>query len=82
LAPNPPPQPTGERIGSTENDIGMTRALSSERTKEISMFLALFVIFLVFWLLGFLAFHVAGGFIHLLLIVAVIFLVVHFFRRA
>jgi predicted nucleic acid-binding Zn ribbon protein len=82
LAPNPPPQPTGERIGSTENDIGMNRALSSERTKEISMFLALFVIFLVFWLLGFLAFHVAGGFIHLLLIVAVIFLVVHFFRRA
>ena len=46
------------------------------------MFLALFVIFLVFWLLGFLAFHVAGGLIHLLLIVAVIFLVVHFFRRA
>jgi len=27
------------------------------------MFLALFVIFLVFWLLGFLAFHIAGGFI-------------------
>ena len=46
------------------------------------MFLALFVIFLVCWLLGFLAFHIAGGFIHLLLIVAVIFLVVHFFRRA
>ena len=46
------------------------------------MFLALFVIFLVFWLLGFLAFHIAGSFIHLLLIVAVIFLVVHFFRRA
>jgi hypothetical protein len=83
LAPNPPPQPTGKRIGSTENDIGMIRALTSPaRTKEISMFLALFVIFLVFWLLGFLAFHIAGGFIHLLLIVAVIFLVVHFFRRA
>jgi len=27
------------------------------------MFLALFAIFLVFWLLGFLAFHVAGGLI-------------------
>ena len=46
------------------------------------MFLTLFVIFLVFWLLGFFAFHVAGGLIHLLLIIAVIFLVVHFFRRA
>jgi hypothetical protein len=44
------------------------------------MFLALFVILLVLWLLGFLAFHVAGGLIHLLLIVAVIFLVVHLFR--
>jgi hypothetical protein len=30
--------------------------------------------------LGFLAFHVAGGLIHLLLIVAVISLIVHFVR--
>jgi hypothetical protein len=42
------------------------------------MFLALFVILLVMWLLGFFAFHVAGGLIHLLLIVAVISLVIHF----
>jgi len=48
------------------------------------MFLALFVILLVMWLLGVLAFHVAGGLIHLLLIVAVISLAVHFIsgRRA
>jgi hypothetical protein len=44
------------------------------------MFLALFVILLVMRLLGFFAFHVAGGLIHLLLIIAVISLVVHFFR--
>ena len=44
------------------------------------MFLALFVILLVMWLLGLFAFHVAGGLIHLLLIIAVISLVVHFFR--
>ena len=44
------------------------------------MFLALFVILLVLWLLGFLAFHIAGGLIHLLLVVAVISLVVHLFR--
>ncbi|MGA2721397.1 MAG: lmo0937 family membrane protein [Bryobacteraceae bacterium] len=55
---------------------------SLDRTREISMFLTLFVILLVMWLLGFLAFHVAGGLIHLLLIVAVISLVVHFLRRA
>ena len=46
------------------------------------MFLALFVILLVLWLLGFLAFHIAGGLIHLLLVVAVISLVVHFLRRS
>ena len=44
------------------------------------MFLGLFAILLVMWLLGFLAFHVAGGLIHLLLIIAVISLVVHFVR--
>ena len=48
------------------------------------MLWALFVILLVLWLLGFLAFHVAGGFIHLLLIIAVIVLVVQLIsgRRA
>jgi len=50
------------------------------RKKEISMFLTLFVILLVMWMLGFFAFHVAGGLIHLLLIIAVISLVAHFFR--
>lgn len=44
------------------------------------MFLALFVILLVMWLLGLFALHVAGGLIHLLLIIAVISLVAHFFR--
>ena len=44
------------------------------------MFLGLFFILLVIWLLAFLAFHVAGGFIHLLLILAVISIIVHFFR--
>lgn len=41
------------------------------------MFLVLFFILLVLWLLGFAAFHVAGGLIHLLLLIAVISLVVH-----
>jgi hypothetical protein len=44
------------------------------------MFLTLFVILLVVWLLGSFAFHVAGGLIHLLLIIAVISLVLHFFK--
>ncbi len=44
------------------------------------MFLALFFVLLVLWLMGFFAFHVAGGLIHLLLIVALIALIVHLFR--
>ncbi len=44
------------------------------------MFLALFAVLVVLWLMGFLAFHVAGGLIHLLLIFAVISLVLHFVR--
>ena len=44
------------------------------------MFLILFIVLLLAWVLGFLAFHVAGGLIHLLLIVAIISLIVHFMR--
>jgi hypothetical protein len=38
------------------------------------------IILLVMWLLGLTAFHVTAGFIHLLLIFAVISIVVHFIR--
>jgi hypothetical protein len=41
------------------------------------MFLVLFIVLLLAWLMGFVAFHVAGGLIHLLLIVAFISLIVH-----
>lgn len=41
------------------------------------MFLILFFVLLVMWLLGFAAFHVAGGLIHLVLIIAFISLVAH-----
>ena len=44
------------------------------------MFMTLFAVLLVVWLLGFFAFHDTGGLIHLLLIIAVISLVMHFFR--
>ena len=44
------------------------------------MLLILFAVLVVVWLLGFIAFHVAGGLIHLLLIFAVISLVLHFVR--
>ena len=44
------------------------------------IFLVLFVVLLLGWLLAWAAFHIAGGGIHLLLILAVILLIVHFFR--
>lgn len=44
------------------------------------MFLMLAVVLAVLWGLGWFAFHAAGGLIHLLLIVAVISVVVHFVR--
>ena len=44
------------------------------------MFLMLFFILLVAWLLGFTAFHVAGGLIHLLLVIAVVSLIVLLIR--
>jgi Family of unknown function (DUF5670) len=39
------------------------------------MLWGLFVLLVVLWLLGFVAFHVAGGLIHLLLVIAVIVLI-------
>jgi len=48
------------------------------------MLWTLAVILLVLWALGFLAFHVAGGLIHILLIVAIIVGLIQLFsgRRA
>jgi hypothetical protein len=44
------------------------------------MFLGLFIVLFICWLLGFVVFHVASGLIHLLLIVGVISLILHFVR--
>jgi hypothetical protein len=44
--------------------------------KEARMLWTIFVILLILWLLGFFAFHVAGGLIHILLVLAVIVLIV------
>jgi hypothetical protein len=44
------------------------------------MFVALAVILFLAWALGFAVFHVAGGLIHLLIVLAVISVIVHFVR--
>ena len=45
------------------------------------LFLILFLIFLAGWLIAWAAFHIAGGGVHLLLVLAVIWLVIHLFHR-
>ena len=44
------------------------------------MLAGLAALLVILWLLGFLAFHVASGLIHILLVVAVIVLILHFVR--
>ena len=46
----------------------------------VSLFLISAIVLFVAWVLGWLVFHVAGGLIHVLLVVAVITLIVHFVR--
>lgn len=44
------------------------------------MFAILAIIFVVLWLGGFLAFHITSAAIHLLLLIAVVLIVLHFVR--
>jgi uncharacterized protein DUF5670 len=48
----------------------------------VSIFTVLFIVLLLAWILGWGVFHVASGLIHILLIVAVISLILHFVRGA
>jgi len=45
-------------------------------SEEINMLWTIFVVLLILWLLGF-SLHVAGGLIHLLLVVALVVLVIN-----
>jgi hypothetical protein len=49
---------------------------------HVSIFTIFFMVLLVGWLLGVGVFHVAGGLIHILLVLAAISLVLHFVRGA
>lgn len=42
------------------------------------MWVGIAVILIILWLLGWLVFHIAGGLIHILLIIAIIAIIVHF----
>jgi len=60
-------------------DFTATRAVrngTSPRSEEANMLWTIFVVLLVLWLLGF-SLHVAGGLIHLLLVIALVVLVIN-----
>jgi hypothetical protein len=44
------------------------------------MFITIAVILFILWILGFGVFHVAGGLIHILIVLAIIAAIVHFVR--
>jgi uncharacterized protein DUF5670 len=52
----------------------------NSQLEERVMFMTVAVILLLAWALGFAVFHVGGGLIHLLIIVALISVIVHFAR--
>ena len=45
------------------------------------MFAFIGAVLLIMWLLGFFAFHVTVGFVHILLVLALVSLVYHFFSN-
>jgi hypothetical protein len=44
------------------------------------MLLAIAAVLLVLWLLGFFVVHIAGAFIHILIVIAVVVVILHFVR--
>jgi hypothetical protein len=52
------------------------RMVLDPANKETNMLWTIFVVLLILWLLGF-SLHVAGGLIHLLLVVALVILVIN-----
>jgi hypothetical protein len=64
------PHRQNERVGVVRNifqarTVCLNKASVDNREKGL-MFLILFIVLLVIWLLGWAAFHIAGGLIHLL----------------
>lgn len=46
----------------------------------MSIFMIAFLVLIIAWICGWIVFHVASGFIHILLILAVVSLILHFVR--
>jgi uncharacterized protein DUF5670 len=56
--------------------------MQRQMVRRFTMLLAIAIILALAWLFGFVVFHVASGAIHVLLVLAVIGLIIHFVRMA
>jgi uncharacterized membrane protein YtjA (UPF0391 family) len=54
--------------------------VSTNRTEEATVLLWIAIILFVLWLLGFIALPTLGGWVHILIVLAVIALIVHLVR--
>ena len=72
--------PAGKRAMCPSSS-GMKDAVRSVEEKVL-MLLVMGVVLLICWALGFFAFHVASGLIHLLVVLGVISIIVHLFRES
>jgi uncharacterized protein DUF5670 len=61
-----------------DKSASLWRALRGKGVKEMLAIIA--AVLIVLWLLGFLAFHVSSGVIHVLLVIGIVMLLAHFFR--
>lgn len=59
-----------------------TNPCATAKEDTVSLWTVLFVILLLAWILGWGVFHVAGALIHILLLLALISLIVHFVAGA
>jgi hypothetical protein len=56
--------------------------MAGERGSIVSsVFFWIFIALLILWFLGWLAFHIVAGLWHLILVIAILALILHFVRR-
>lgn len=83
----PAPFALFRRLETLPNEVSVTKVLRKSLNYRNGaamlrdfILLILFFVFVVAWLVLWLAAHIAGGLVHLLLVVAIIFLILHFVR--
>jgi hypothetical protein len=64
------PEGIGAGVGQRETNI----------QKEVEMLEAIVIVLVVLWALGFFAFHIGGGLIHALIVIALIILIVRLLK--